>query len=88
MQDTPSDLKDLRMSKDDIRREGMRIGGETVYTDAVVEVRYPYTDKVIGTVPAGTADHARTLQPFPGVHAWFERLRHRAGVRRGLDARA
>ena len=47
------------MSKDDIRREGMRIGGETVYTDAVVEVRYPYTDKVIGTVPAGTADHAR-----------------------------
>ena len=47
------------MSKDDIRREGMRIGGETVYTDAVVEVRYPYTDKVIGTVPAGTAGHAR-----------------------------
>ncbi|MGR3312803.1 phosphonoacetaldehyde dehydrogenase [Roseovarius indicus] len=47
------------MSKDDIRRDGMRIGGETVYTDAVVEVRYPYTDEVIGTVPAGTAGHAR-----------------------------
>ena len=47
------------MSKDDIRRDGMRIGGETVYTDAVVEVRYPYSDEVIGTVPAGTADHAR-----------------------------
>ncbi|KRS18760.1 phosphonoacetaldehyde dehydrogenase [Roseovarius indicus] len=47
------------MSKDDIRRDGMRIGGETVYTEAVVEVRYPYTDEVIGTVPAGTADHAR-----------------------------
>ncbi|MEQ9242634.1 phosphonoacetaldehyde dehydrogenase [Roseovarius indicus] len=47
------------MSMDDIRRDGMRIGGETVYTDAVVEVRYPYTDEVIGTVPAGTADHAR-----------------------------
>ena len=44
--------------KTDIRREGMRIGGETVFTDAVVEVRYPYTDEVIGTVPAGQAEHA------------------------------
>ncbi|MDD9921291.1 MAG: phosphonoacetaldehyde dehydrogenase [Boseongicola sp.] len=42
----------------DIRNEGMRIGGETVTTDAVIEVRYPYTDEVIGTVPAGTAEHA------------------------------
>ena len=42
-----------------IRHEGMRIGGETVFTNAVVEVRYPYTDQVIGTVPAGTAEHAR-----------------------------
>ena len=47
------------MSDHTIRREGMRIGGETVHTDEVVEVRYPYTDEVIGTVPAGTADHAR-----------------------------
>ena len=37
----------------------MRIGGEKVTTDKVVEVRYPYTDEVIGTVPAGTAEHAR-----------------------------
>ncbi len=44
--------------KKEIRREGMRIGGETVFTDAVVEVRYPYTDEVIGTVPAGQAEHA------------------------------
>ena len=28
------------------------------FTNAVVEVRYPYTDEVIGTVPAGQADHA------------------------------
>ena len=47
------------MSDHIIRREGMRIGGETVHTDEVVEVRYPYTDEVIGTVPAGTAEHAR-----------------------------
>ncbi|MBY8975418.1 phosphonoacetaldehyde dehydrogenase [Rhodobacteraceae bacterium NNCM2] len=44
--------------KIEIRREGMRIGGETVFTDDVVEVRYPYTDEVIGTVPAGKAEHA------------------------------
>jgi putative phosphonoacetaldehyde dehydrogenase len=43
----------------EIRREGMRIGGEIVFTDDVIEVRYPYTDAVIGTVPAGRAEHAR-----------------------------
>ena len=36
----------------------MRIGGEAVFTDDVVEVRYPYTDEVVGTVPAGKAQHA------------------------------
>ncbi|TDT77347.1 phosphonoacetaldehyde dehydrogenase [Litoreibacter halocynthiae] len=44
--------------KIDIRHEGMRIGGEIVFTDDVVEVKYPYTDEVIGTVPAGKAEHA------------------------------
>ena len=47
------------MSENSIRLEGMRIGGETIYTDEVVEVRYPYTNEVIATVPAGTAEHAR-----------------------------
>ena len=46
------------MSKTEIRNEGMRIGGEIVFTDAVIEVKYPYTNEVIGTVPAGTAEHA------------------------------
>ena len=41
------------------RRDGMRIDGETVHTDEVIEVRYPYTGAVVGTIPAGTADHAR-----------------------------
>lgn len=36
----------------------MRIGGRKVTTPDLVEVRYPYTDEVIGTVPAGTAEHA------------------------------
>ena len=47
------------MSVSDIRREAMRIGGEKVFTDDVVEVRYPYTNEVIATVPAGTSQHAR-----------------------------
>lgn len=42
----------------DFRAEGMRIGGEIVFTDNVIEVKYPYTNEVIGTVPAGTAEHA------------------------------
>ena len=43
----------------DIRHEGMRIGGEIVFTDEVIEVKYPYTNEVVGTVPAGTAAHAK-----------------------------
>ena len=43
----------------DIRHEGMRIGGEVVFTDDVIEVKYPYTEDVVGTVPAGTAEHAK-----------------------------
>lgn len=42
----------------EVRNEGMRIGGEVVFTDKVIEVTYPYTGEVIGTVPAGSAEHA------------------------------
>ncbi len=42
----------------EIRHEAMRIGGRKVTTDDVVEVRYPFTNEVIGTVPAGNATHA------------------------------
>ncbi len=31
--------------KIEIRHEGMRIGGEVVFTEDVVEVHYPYTDE-------------------------------------------
>lgn len=43
----------------EIRHEGMRIGNEVVFTDAVIPVHYPYTNEVVGTVPAGTAEHAK-----------------------------
>ena len=41
-----------------IKIEAMRIGGKKVSTDRVVNVHYPYTNEIIGTVPAGTAEHA------------------------------
>ncbi|MBS9716513.1 phosphonoacetaldehyde dehydrogenase [Pseudohalocynthiibacter aestuariivivens] len=43
----------------EMRHESMRIAGRKVDTEARVEVHYPYTDEVIGSVPAGTAEHAR-----------------------------
>ena len=44
------------------RREAMRIAGEKVVTDAVIEVRYPYTGEVVATVPrAGIAEVRRAF---------------------------
>ena len=53
------EVKDLNMTTIDIRNEGMRIGGEVVFGDDVVPVHYPYTNEVVGTVPAGTAEHVK-----------------------------
>jgi len=39
-------------------REYMRIGGKKVDAEGAVPVHYPYTNEVIGTVPAGRAEHA------------------------------
>lgn len=50
---------DPRTRKREVRHEGMRIGGEKVFTDEVVNVHYPYTNEVIGTVPAGQPEHVR-----------------------------
>jgi putative phosphonoacetaldehyde dehydrogenase len=47
------------LTKSKIRSPLMRIGGREVAAKDVVEVRYPYTGEVIGTVPAGNADHVR-----------------------------
>jgi phosphonoacetaldehyde dehydrogenase len=45
--------------KKPLRSESMRIGGKKVSTEKVIEIRYPYTNEVVGTVPTGTAEHAR-----------------------------
>jgi putative phosphonoacetaldehyde dehydrogenase len=42
-----------------VLKEGMRIGGKKVHAEEAIEVRYPYTNEVIGTVPAGKPSHVR-----------------------------
>ncbi|OQM77622.1 phosphonoacetaldehyde dehydrogenase [Manganibacter manganicus] len=42
-----------------VRHEPMRIAGREVDADETLAVHYPYTDAVVGTVPAGNAEHAR-----------------------------
>lgn len=42
-----------------IRHETMRIAGRKVDTVDRVPVHYPWTEELIGTVPAGTAEHVR-----------------------------
>lgn len=42
-----------------IIKEAMRIGGRKVEATDVIEIHYPYTNQVIGTVPAGNAEHAK-----------------------------
>ncbi|MDC0434585.1 phosphonoacetaldehyde dehydrogenase [bacterium] len=49
----------MNQSAHKVRHDAMRIGGEKVKTADVIEVRYPFTDEVIGTVPAGNAEHAQ-----------------------------
>ncbi|MCY1125810.1 phosphonoacetaldehyde dehydrogenase [Frigidibacter sp. RF13] len=43
----------------ELRHEAMRIAGRKVDTKDRVPVTYPYTGEVIGSVPAGQAEHAR-----------------------------
>ena len=42
-----------------IINEAMRIAGEKVKSEKTIDVEYPFTGEVIGTVPAGTSEHAR-----------------------------
>jgi phosphonoacetaldehyde dehydrogenase len=42
-----------------VQAESMRIAGKRVDCEAVIEVHYPYTGEVIGTVPAGGPEHVR-----------------------------
>ena len=43
----------------ELRHEPMRIAGEKVHTDERIDVQNPWTGAVMGSVPAGRAEHAR-----------------------------
>ena len=43
----------------EVIRESLRIGGEKVARDRIIEVRHPYSGAVIGTVPKATVEDVR-----------------------------
>jgi putative phosphonoacetaldehyde dehydrogenase len=45
--------------KDPVRHEALRIAGEKVRRDRVIEVRFPYTGEVIATVPKATIEDVK-----------------------------
>lgn len=51
-----------------VRHEPMRIAGRKVDAEGVVEVRFPWNDAVVGTVPAGDARHAREALAIAAAH--------------------
>ncbi len=46
-------------SVEEVRREPMRIAGEKVFRDRVIEIRHPYTNEVVATVPKATVEDVR-----------------------------
>jgi aldehyde dehydrogenase (NAD+) len=55
-------------------RESLRIGGEKVARDRVIEVRHPYSGELVGTVPKATLDDVRrALQIARGYRATLTR---------------
>jgi putative phosphonoacetaldehyde dehydrogenase len=50
------------------RHEPMRIAGRKIDAEGVIEVRYPYSNQVIGTVPRGTAAHANEAFRIAGAY--------------------
>ncbi len=59
------------------RAEALRIGGERVTRDRVIEVRNPYTGEVVGTVPRATVEDVRRAfaiaRPYKARLSRYER---------------
>ncbi|QBQ99586.1 phosphonoacetaldehyde dehydrogenase [Paraburkholderia pallida] len=60
------------MTQPAVKQESMRIAGRQVATDEVIEVLNPYTNEVVGTVPAGRPEHV--AQAFAKAHAAVPKL--------------
>jgi acyl-CoA reductase-like NAD-dependent aldehyde dehydrogenase len=52
-------MSNTQTSKSAVRHEGLRIGGETIFRDNVIEVTYPYTGEVVATIPKATLADVR-----------------------------
>jgi putative phosphonoacetaldehyde dehydrogenase len=65
--------------KPPLRREAMRIAGKKVETDEIIEVRNPYTNEVVGTIPAARPEHVRDAfakaKAFKATLTRYERQR-------------
>ena len=44
---------------DTVKHESMRIAGKKIDAETKIDVLFPYTNEIIGTVPAGTSDNAK-----------------------------
>ena len=60
------------VAQNPICRETMRIAGKAVSTDEVVEVRNPYNNQVVGTVPSARPEHVR--EAFAKARAFKPKL--------------
>jgi len=73
------------------RHEAMRIAGRKVNLKERVPVRYPYSDAAIGSVPAGSAAHAREAFDIAAAYepklTRYQRRQILSTAARILDAR-
>lgn len=80
-----------QQKRDKLRHEPMRIAGRKVEADGLIEVRHPYTNAVVGTVPAGNASHAREAFRIAAAYkpklTRYERQRILLNAAAALDAR-
>ncbi|ONU92614.1 phosphonoacetaldehyde dehydrogenase, partial [Burkholderia cenocepacia] len=77
----------------DVRHEALRIDGQRVWRDAVIDVRNPYDGALVGTVPKATLDDvrrafavARAYRPTLTRHERAAILRRAADIVRSRTA--
>ncbi|MFM9844829.1 MAG: phosphonoacetaldehyde dehydrogenase [Dongiaceae bacterium] len=70
-----------------IRKEAMRIAGEKVSRDSVIDVHYPYDNTVVGTVPKATISDVRgAYEKAAAYSAKLSRADRSAILRKAADA--
>src|ERR1700722_20945068 len=66
------DVSTSRRGASEIRHEFLRIGGRKVETGSRLEVRYPWDNRLVGTVPRATP--ALVAEAFAIAHAYQPKL--------------